>query len=73
MYLKTLLAGRGGGGGHLQKKKWCLGGLKESLPQVFAFGAYYVSCQKRLCKMEFGFEGSITNVRLGLFSQTIIV
>ena len=34
-----------------QKKSECLGGVKESL--------LYVSCQKRLCKMEYGFEGEI--------------
>ena len=68
MYLKTLSAGAGeGGGGQPSEKKFVPGGLKGSLPQVFAFGAYYVSCQKRLCKMKFGFEGSIANVRLGLF------
>ena len=43
-----------------QKKSLCLGSIKESLPQVFAWGgASYVSCQKRLCKMKYGFEGSI--------------
>ena len=29
--------------------------------------AYYVSCQKRLLKIKYGFEGSISNVDLGLF------
>ena len=54
-------------GGNLQSKilkrgesdKYeCLGGLKESLPQIFPWrgkGVYYVSCQKRLCKMKYGF------------------
>ena len=32
-----------------QKKNECLGGVKESL--------LYVSCQKRLCKLEYDFEG----------------
>ena len=43
--------------GRLEKNE-CLGGLKESLPQIFALGAYYVSCQKRLYKMKYGFKGS---------------
>ena len=31
----------------------------ESLPHIFACGAYYFSCQKRLYKMKYGFKGSI--------------
>ena len=40
---------------------WGGGGLKESLPKILAWGrgAYCVSCQKRLCKMKYGIEGSI--------------
>ena len=45
-------------GGRLKKMSAC-GVLKESLPQLFAWGAYYVSCQKRLYKMKHGFKGSI--------------
>ena len=46
----------GGGGGDFQfqilkggitKKNDCLGGLKEFLPWIFVWGAYYVSCQKK--------------------------
>ena len=33
--------------GGVRKKKDCLGGLKEFLPWIFAWGAYYVSCQKK--------------------------
>ena len=43
------------------------GGLKEFLPWIFTLGACYVSCQKRLLKIKCGFEGSISNVDLGLF------
>ena len=56
-----------GGGATFRKKNQCLGGLKGSLPQVFACGVYYVSCQKRLCKIKPAFEGSFTNVSVGLF------
>ena len=47
---------KGGGGGRGQEKNECLRSLKEFLPQIFARGTY-VSCQKRLCKMKYGFEG----------------
>ena len=47
---------QGGGGG---------GGLEEFLPQIFVWVAYYVSCQKRLCKIKYGFEGSISNAGRG--------
>ena len=46
---------KGGGGG--SEKHECLGDLKESLPQIFAWGAYYISCQKGLCKVKYDFEG----------------
>ena len=36
----------------------CLVGLKESLPQIFSC-AYSVYCQKRLCKIKYGFLGLI--------------
>ena len=45
------------------------GGLKEFLPQIFAWGAYYVSYQKKKkknCKIKYGFKGSISNVDLVL-------
>ena len=51
----------------IKKKNECLGGLKEFLLWIFAWGAYYVSCQKRLLKMKYGLESSISNVDLGLF------
>ena len=41
----------------MQKKNECVVDLKEFLPQIFAWGAYYTSCQKRLCKMKYGFVG----------------
>ena len=43
--------------GGSEKKKECLGGLKKSLLQIFGWGACYVFCQKRLRKMNYGFEG----------------
>ena len=30
-------------------------------------GAYYVSCQKKILKIRYGLEGSISNVDLSLF------
>ena len=50
------------------EKNECLGGLNKSLPRIFAWGTYFVSCQKRLCKMKYGFEGSILSI-LTCFSQ----
>ena len=57
----------GWGGGRGSEKNECLGGLKEFLPSIFAWGVYYVSCQKRFLKIKYGFEGSVSNVDLGLF------
>ena len=31
--------------------------------------AYHILCQKRLCKIKYGFEGSISNVDLGFFLE----
>ena len=31
------------------------------LPQIFVWGAYYDSCQKRLCNIKYGIEDSISN------------
>ena len=39
--------------------------LKEFLLQIFAWGAYCVLCIKK--NLKYGFEGSISNVDLGLF------
>ena len=50
------------------RKNDCLIELKEFMPQIFAWEeAYCVSFQKRLCKMKYGAEGSISNVDLDLF------
>ena len=51
------------------EKNDCLGVLKEFLLcWIFALGVCYVSCQKkRLSKIKYGFEFSISNVDLGLF------
>ena len=59
-------------GGRVSEKNECLGGLKEFLPQISGLGgrAYYVSCQKRLCKIKYGLEGSISNVDLGLIQPS---
>ena len=56
------MKGRGEGG---QKKKGMVGGLKEFLPQIFAWRAFFFSCQNRLCKIKRNFKGSISNVGLG--------
>ena len=50
-----------------KKKKECLGRLKEFQTKICLRGSYYVSCKKRLLKMKYGFEGSISNFDLGLF------
>ena len=64
----------GGGGGNFQSqilKREILVGVKEFLSWIFApeggRGAYFVSCQKRFLKIRYSFEGSISNVDLGLF------
>ena len=49
--------GSGGEGGGGSEKHKCLGDLKESLPQIFAWGAYYISFHKGLCKVQYDFEG----------------
>ena len=69
-----------GGGGQLSvpkfekeggdRQKECLGDLKGSCHGYFGWGkgAYYVSCkEKRLLKIKYGFEDSISYVDLGLF------
>ena len=50
-----------------ESKKVCFVGRKEFLQQIFSWGAYYIPCQARLCKIKYGFEGSISNVDVGLF------
>ena len=42
-------------------KNECLGGFEDFLPQISVWGAYYVSSQRRLCKIKYGFEGLISN------------
>ena len=55
------------GGGVGVRKKW-LGGLKEFLPcWIFARGLAMFLVKKRLSKIKYGFEFSISNVDLGLF------
>ena len=45
------------------------GGLKGFLTYIpdICLRAYYVSDQKRLCKIKYGIGGSISNVKLGLY------
>ena len=43
--LQSQILKRGG-----SEKDECLSGLKEFLPQIFAWGAYYVSFQKEFVK-----------------------
>ena len=60
-----LVGGRGGS----SPKNDCLGDLKSSCHGYLPGTAYYVSCQKRLSKIKYGFvfDSSISNVDLGLF------
>ena len=51
----------------ISEKNECLGRIKEFLPWIFTWEAYYVSCLKRPLKIKYGLEGSISNVDLGLF------
>ena len=46
-----------------QKKMSDWGEMNEFLPQIFSWGAYYVSCPKKIFKN----KGSISNVDLRLF------
>ena len=41
--------------------------LKGFLPQILAWGACYVTCQKKTFKIKYAAEGSVPNVDLGLF------
>ena len=46
--------------GVIRKKNESLECLNMPLPQIFAWGgACYVFCLKGLCKMKYGFEGSV--------------
>ena len=51
----------------ISEKNECLGRIKEFLPWIFTWEAYYVSCLKRPLKIKYGLEGSISDVDLGLF------
>ena len=50
-----------------QKKMRAWGDLNSSFQRYLPRGAYCVSCQKRLYKIKYGFENSISNIYLGLF------
>ena len=54
----------GGGGGGGDRKKMSTWGNLEFLPWIFTWGLILL---KILLKMKYGFEGSISNVDLGLF------
>ena len=47
-----------------KKKNECLGGLKEFLPQILAWGSLLCFLSKKLCKIKYGAEGSISDVNL---------
>ena len=50
------------------RKKWLSGRLKEFLPcLIFAWGLAMFLVKKRLSKIKYGFEFSISNVDLSLF------
>ena len=69
----TLLFFFGGGEQHSvqhfekerSEKNECLRELKEFFLQIFSWEGYYVSCQKRLCKIKYAFKGSVLDVDLG--------
>ena len=46
-----------------------IGKFKKFLPHIFAWGAYHAPCQKNLCSIKHGFEGSISNVDMACFRQ----
>ena len=50
-------------------KKGEVGEFKDFLPHIFTWGAYHAPCQKRLCNIKIGLEGSISNVHMVCFSQ----
>ena len=51
----------------VDQEKWVSEETQRALPWIFAKGAYYVSSKKRLLKIKYGFQGSISNVDLGPF------
>ena len=52
-----------------QKRNECLEGLEEFLLQIFLPGglAMFSVKKKRLCKVKYGFESSVSNVDLDMF------
>ena len=55
-----------------KRKSECLSGLKGFLPHIYTLTYIhtyicYVPCERRFYKIKYGFEGSISNVDLGLF------
>ena len=48
-----------------EKKMNCWGDFKSSFHRYLSGEAYYVSCQKRLSKIKYDFEGSVSDVDLG--------
>ena len=46
-----------------------IGEFKEFLPHIFVWGAYHAPCQKGLCNVKHGFQGSISNVDMACFRQ----
>ena len=61
----------GGEGGNFQYWKWGIRkkmnvwGFKEFLAQMFAWGLTMFLVKKRLCKIKYGYERSVSNVDLG--------
>ena len=53
--------------GGIRNKMSAWGDLKSSCHRYLPEGDYCVSCKILLCKIKYGFEGSISNVDLGLF------
>ena len=52
-----------------QKRNECLEGLEEFLLQIFLPGGLAMLSvkKKRLCKVKYGFESSVSNVDLDMF------
>ena len=50
----------------IKKKKKCLGGLKEFMPQRFVWRGLTMFFVKQDCEIKYGFEGSVFISDLGL-------
>ena len=48
------------------RKNECLEKLEEFPPQIFLWGAYYISYEKRLCKIKYGFQFQMMIMALDL-------